>query len=214
MPKEILQALDDWKLEKEINSRSSAIVAIVANYLGVQYPVPPQSTAPLSTVLSTVLDELSQLKERVAALEQGSSTVPMAAPSTKQVSPSEDNPGNAPIDTLNTAPVEAILTSKVLNDVLDTSPLEAVPPDSKLLSNSPSTAAETVTSPQAPLTQLALAKRLGVSNHVVQKQKQCGRENFAAWSKERDPDGIAWSWQGKVWKGKPMRFVPANSNKI
>ncbi|MCA1992418.1 MAG: DUF4349 domain-containing protein [Coleofasciculus sp. S288] len=67
--------------------------------------------------------------------------------------------------------------------------------------------------PETPLTQSALAKRLGVSNHVVQKQKQHGRENFAAWSKQRDPDGIAWSWQGKLWKGKPMRFVPASSNK-
>jgi hypothetical protein len=67
--------------------------------------------------------------------------------------------------------------------------------------------------PEAPLTQSALAKRLGVSNHVVQKQKHYGRENFAAWSQERDPDGIAWSWQGKLWKGKPMRFVPASSNK-
>lgn len=67
--------------------------------------------------------------------------------------------------------------------------------------------------PETPLTQSALAKRLGVSNHVVQKQKQYGRENFAAWSKQRDPDGIAWSWQGKLWKGKPMRFVPASSNK-
>jgi hypothetical protein len=77
---------------------------------------------------------------------------------------------------------------------------EAVKPDSP-------------SSSEAPLTQSALAKRLGVSNHVVQRQKQYGRENFAAWSKERDPDGIAWSWQGKLWKGKPMRFVPANSNK-
>lgn len=67
--------------------------------------------------------------------------------------------------------------------------------------------------PEAPLTQSALAKRLGVSNHIVQRQKQYGRENFAAWSRERDPDGIAWSWQGKLWKGKPMRFMPASSNK-
>lgn len=67
--------------------------------------------------------------------------------------------------------------------------------------------------PNVPLTQTALAKRLGVSNHVIQKRKQYGRENFADWSKERDPDGIAWSWQGKLWKGKPMRFVPTSSNK-
>jgi hypothetical protein len=46
MPKEILNALDEWKQEKQIDSRSSAVVAIVADYLGVPYPVQSSSTAP------------------------------------------------------------------------------------------------------------------------------------------------------------------------
>jgi len=81
IPKEILKALDDWKQEKDM-TRSSAIVAILADYLQVPYPVHSIGTVPMATVLSTVLNELDQLKERVAVLEQELGTVPSTVFST------------------------------------------------------------------------------------------------------------------------------------
>jgi hypothetical protein len=64
--------------------------------------------------------------------------------------------------------------------------------------------------PQDPLTQSALAKRLGCSDKAIEKhRKQGSKEQFATWSGERDPDGIAWTWEGLGGRGQPLRFVPA-----
>jgi hypothetical protein len=61
---------------------------------------------------------------------------------------------------------------------------------------------------QAPLTQSALAKRLSVSDRAIQKHRQQGKESFAQWSRNHDPDGIAWAWKGSGGQGQPLRFVP------
>jgi len=64
--------------------------------------------------------------------------------------------------------------------------------------------------PVAPLTQSALAKRLGCSDKAIEKHRKQGtKEQFATWSGERDPDGIAWTWEGSGGRGQPLRFVPA-----
>jgi len=59
-----------------------------------------------------------------------------------------------------------------------------------------------------PLSQLGLAKRLSCSDKVVEKQRKLGKENFAAWSREHDPDGVAWTWEGTGGRGHPLRFTP------
>ena len=64
--------------------------------------------------------------------------------------------------------------------------------------------------PVAPLSQSALAKRLGCSDKAIEKHRKQGtKEQFATWSGERDPDGIAWTWEGSGGRGQPLRFVPA-----
>jgi hypothetical protein len=61
--------------------------------------------------------------------------------------------------------------------------------------------------PQAPLTQSALAKRLGCSDKAIEKhRKQGSKENFGSWSRERDPESIAWTWEGGGGRGQPLRF--------
>jgi len=59
-----------------------------------------------------------------------------------------------------------------------------------------------------PLSQLALAKHLSCRDKVVEKQRKLGKESFAAWSRERDPDGVAWTWDGTGGRGHPLRFTP------
>jgi hypothetical protein len=75
--------------------------------------------------------------------------------------------------------------------------------DSGVIAESPSPP-----QPVAPLTQSALAKRLGCSDKAVEKQRKHGKESFATWSGDRDPDGIAWTWEGQGGRGQPLRFVP------
>ena len=63
--------------------------------------------------------------------------------------------------------------------------------------------------PVAPLTQSALAKRLGCSDKAIEKhRKQGSKEQFATWSGDRDPDSIAWTWQGRGGRGQPLQFMP------
>lgn len=173
IPQPILDALDAWKSESGIESRSAAIVTLLADYLGVPYPVQPQGDAPTivpSKALSTVQAELAKLTERVAALEQQmeKSTALFEVPGTALEPP----PFEATVD----------VNSAVL-----------------------------ATAPQAPLTQSALARRLGCSDKAVEKHRRHGdKENFAAWSRDRDPDNIAWPWEGAGGRGQPLRFVPLN----
>ncbi len=65
--------------------------------------------------------------------------------------------------------------------------------------------------PPAPLTQSALARRLGCSDKAIEKHRRQGsKETFAVWSRERDPDGLSWTWEGSGGRGQPLRFVPLN----
>lgn len=188
IPRDILEALDKWREEQELDSRSAAIVAILADYLGVQYPVRLNDTAPLSLHLHTVLDELARLSQRMDALEESTSTALQEVQSTAPVPPPSSSRAVS-LEGLSTVPQErAVPTGKAQEEALST-----VPP--------------------APLTQSALAKRLGCSDKAIQKHREKGsKEKFATWSRDRDPDGIAWAWEGGGRRGHPLQFVPLDES--
>jgi metal-responsive CopG/Arc/MetJ family transcriptional regulator len=259
IPKEILQALDNWKQSNDIKSRSEAIVRILENYLEVPHKVPQQGTANLEAALSAVLKELGQLHERVATLEKSASTVSLAVPSTALTNSSDIDMGNvlgeasstalaeatelseeapstvlstatpnslesqplAPLPTTShesnssnvlfevpsTAPTNSgdVDTGNVLNEAVSTALVEGT----GLPGDATSTASGTALNPLAPLTQSALAKRLGCSDKAVEKhRKQGDKEGFASWSRERDPNNLAWTWEGTGGRGQPLRFLP------
>ena len=258
IPKEILLSLDNWKQSNEIKSRSEAIVKILENYLEVPHKVPQQGTANVEAALSAVLKELSQLHERVAALEESASTALLAAPSTAptnssdvntgnvlDASPStvltegtelsdeapstvpitvpnppapllttsrESNTSNALIDAPRTAPTNSgdVDTGNVLNEAVSTVLVEGIGLPGDATSTASGTALNPLApQPLAPLTQSALAKRLGCSDKAVEKhRKQGDKEGFASWSRERDPDNLAWIWEGIGGRGQPLRFLP------
>lgn len=61
-----------------------------------------------------------------------------------------------------------------------------------------------------PFSKSALAKRFGISDKAIQKHREKGKESFAEWSRERDPDDIAWTWEGRGGRGQALRFVPVD----
>ncbi|HEY9649130.1 MAG TPA: hypothetical protein V6C95_00600 [Coleofasciculaceae cyanobacterium] len=184
IPTDILKALDKWRAEQKLDSRNAAVVAILADYLGVQYPIQLPDTAPLNIQLRTVLDGLAQICQRMDALEEAMSTAQKAVQRT------------AP----ETAPLSRSTASKEVQRAV---PLEGAISKGKAQNKAPSTV------PPAPLTQMALAKRLGCSDKAIEKQRKQGdKESFAAWSKERDPDNKAWTWEGGGGRGQPLRFMP------
>jgi hypothetical protein len=189
IPRDILEALDKWKEEQELDSRNAAIVAILADYLGVQHPVQLPGNAPLSIHLHTVLDELARISQRMDALEASISTVFQDVPSTALTSPSEPS---------STVPLEVSGTAQPKRGV----------PAGEVRREAPSTA-----HPLQPvtLTQMALAKRLGCSDKAIEKhRKQGDKESFTQWTRDRDPDNIAWTWEGAGGRGQPLRFLPLN----
>ncbi len=207
VPQPILDALDGWKSENDIESRSAAIVAILVDYLGVLYRVQPESTTHTvpGEVLSTVLAELAKLSERVTALEQQ-----MAVSAALQ-----EVPGTAPIpESSSTAPIKALgIVPKEETAPVSNVPSSALPEDATTANAVQGEVPSTVPTSaplqsSAPLTQMALAKRLGVSDKAVEKHRKQGKENFASWSRDRDPDNIAWTWEGSGGRGQPLRFVP------
>lgn len=210
VPSKILSALDSWKTENNIESRSAAIVVILADYLGVPYLV--QQEGNVSTVLSTsfgtVLAELAKLSQRVATLEQQitASAVPQEAPGT---APLPEQSSTVPIEALGIVLKEdATTVSAVQSKALSSAPLEEGATASKVLGKATSTVPTSVPlQPLAPLTQMALAKRLGVSDKAVEKHRKQGKEDFANWSRNRDPDNIAWAWEGFGGRGNPLRFL-------
>ena len=218
VPQPILEALDSWKSQNNIDSRSAAIVAILADYLVVAYPVRHFSTAStaLSNSPSTVLAELAKLTERVTVLEQQirSSTVHAALPSTvlaadaesanigslENIASIDEAPGTPP----STVPIEDVRTN---GEALGTVSSEVLIESARLGDEVPGNAPITV--PVTPLSQAALAKRLGCSDKAIEKQRKLGsKENFAFWSRERDPDSIAWTWFGGGGRGQLLRFTP------
>ncbi|MBD2130084.1 ribbon-helix-helix domain-containing protein [Microcoleus sp. ZQ-A2] len=232
IPKTILQALDDWKQVSHTDSRSEAIVTILEDYLGalklVQYEEQQASAAPPRIRLSMLLDEIYELKERVVALEESISTANREAPSTvltqleesetsevRQEAPNTVPPelaklGDAPSNVPSTvvAKPEELEASVVPGEVPNTAPSELAKPGD-VQSNVPTTAlTQPASPPLAPLTQSALAKRLGCSDKAVEKQRKQGQESFIIWSRDRDPDGLAWTWEGRGGRGQPLKFVP------
>lgn len=215
VPQPILDVLDGWKSENDIESRSAAIVAILVDYLGVQHPVQHEGTAHRvpSGALSTVLAELAKLSDRVAALEQ-QMAVSAALEEVPDTAPIPELSSTAPIEAPGIVPEEdATTVSAAQGKALGSAPLEEATTASEVLSKAPSTVPTSASlQPPAPLTQRALAKRLGVSDKAVEKHRKQGTENFASWSHERDPDGVSWTWEGTGGRGQPLRFVPLTSS--
>ncbi len=58
------------------------------------------------------------------------------------------------------------------------------------------------------LSQTALGKHLtNCSEKIVARQRKKGKESFALWSRDRDPDGKAWTWEGDGGRGEPYRYI-------
>ena len=250
IPQVILEALDDWKKEAGIESRSAAIVEILADYLKVRYQVQQEGNVPtirVNDLLNRIAVELAKLalkvtaldetgtalEERVTALEQRvvpTSTVLNEVLSTAHCSEFDKIlrtgyiptgqlfrapyyaectlASNVPYEVRNTAPEEDITTlSEAQGKAPSPAPRTSTAPANKGRDKVPSTAS-TPTPPPTPLSQGSLAKRLGVSDNTVQKQRRKGKESFAYWSRKRDPDNVAWTWEGSGGRGQPLRFVP------
>lgn len=227
IPQRLLEGLDIWKQNYNCDSRSEAIVTILEDYLEgmylVQYEEPQKSAAPPKPSLSLVIEEINDLKERMTALEESMDAAQEEEeeePSTVLAEPEPLDVSNVPGEALHTAPAKMTEPDKTqsnnLEEQLGTAHGEVrstaqVNIEESKVSDVPSEAPSTalIKAPFTPLTQSALAKRLGCSVQVVEKHRKQGEESFACWSRQHDPDDLAWRWEGRGVRGNPLRFMPA-----
>ncbi len=63
---------------------------------------------------------------------------------------------------------------------------------------------QNIESGDAGLSARGLANRLGVAHPTIGRKKKKGADMFAAWSKELDPDGLAWELQEGKYYPRPF----------
>ena len=122
-------------------------------------------------------------------------------------------------DNASISKVEAPFDSR--SDIEMTADLEDIGSDNALVTESREpddiatdsvSIADVISPPQAleleGLSQTALGKHLiNCSEKIVARQRKKGKESFALWSRDRDPDGKAWTWEGDGGRGEPYRYI-------
>lgn len=171
-----------------------AVPIILSEYFGrLQTPVVAATDATASRLesLEAKCTSLSQtvveLTEAIAALQ--TTDTPSVAQSEVPTAPQE--PSSQP--TASSPPVDQ---SEVLQ-----APLAQSTDSSSLVDESEPLEIPSVT----PMTQAALAKRLGVTTSSISRMQS--KQNFPDWSKNKDPEGIAW-----VRSSDTKQFYPQTNN--
>ena len=180
IPQDLLDALDAWKETQSLNSRNSAVVAILRDYLGVTHSITHEGTFPQNFDMSAVLETLETLTQRMDAVEAVLSTLQNALPN------------NVPSELLSTLPQElpGDVPDNVPNEIADEEPDVDYPLTQRELAERLGTSTQ------------------NISNHRRHGTPR-DKADFEAWSKRHDPDDVAWTWIGRAGgKGIPMQYVP------
>lgn len=155
----------------------------------------------VADALSKIKGDLGGLNDRLDAVEDSLEVVLSESPSeslaqsgdtrSPEQIPQAEAPGLEEADSSN-ADLEGD-TDELIEGTLK--------PD-ELPSNSPRLSKADLVALLNPLTQTELAKRLLCHKSMISRHKESG--NFEGWSKERDPDAIAWRYDRKRQKFCPV----------
>jgi len=136
---------------------------------------------PINDSLQTDQQSISTLKEKVEALESSTNTALISSTNKDETPTNKESTGVEAQDGEVTIPQEQEQHGET------TIPQDKKDKNLQYKTNSTNTA----------LTQEALAKRLKISGRGLANHRQKGNEHLAEWTRERDPDGIAWKYESK-----------------
>jgi tetrahydromethanopterin S-methyltransferase subunit B len=151
--------------------------------------------------IDSVTQVISRVSERLEKVESDVSAIALTIQDLSTRVSSLEGVGDIGYAVTPLSELEALFDSR--SDIEMTTDLEDIGSDSTLIaqpleppdiSTDSVKIAERTTPPTPPhlkpLSQLALAKHLSCRDKVVEKQRKQGKESFAIWSRERDPDGM------------------------
>lgn len=181
VPPAVYNHLLAFKEQRGLQSIEMAVPIILSEYFGrLQTPVVAATDATASRLESleakcTSLNQtVVELTEAIAALQttDSSSVAQSEVPTAPQEPSIQPTASNPPVD-----------QSEVLDQA---EPLAQSTDSSSLVDESEPLEIPSVSS----MTQVALAKRLGVTTSSISRMQS--KQNFPEWSKNKDPEGIAW----------------------
>lgn len=210
LPKEIDDRLKAFIEERKLKGESQALITILSEFFGVSHPATRQVDYSGFVSQEQFKDLLDKVSELSAAIESKSPGAVLSKLREKLDLVERRIDNLVPDKPQSEAKVEATPGQMSLLDVAqsesckkaDSEPLRK-PDSDELLDNSKnepisdqssSSISESLSEPQ-PLTGRALAERFSLHKDSVAGAKRSRtEEQFLQWSKEKDPDSIAWRY--------------------
>ena len=170
LPQELYEQVTSFKIERELNSDSQAVIAILSEYFGSE--IIDQSKSNNAIERMEILLNQYQIKAESSYREctRRINTLEVALNLERRTNPAYT--------------VE--ISGEVVEETTGSVPGEL----EETIGGVPGELEETT-----GLSQLSLAKRLGYTDRHVRKMEKEGK--LKQWSKEKDPDHISWELRGK-----------------
>lgn len=205
VPPAVYDELVAFKKKRGLQSVEIAVTAILAEYFGQLQPSLNPATDTTKLRLESLEAKCTSLSETVAELQTAIATLQVRNPLLNQSGSADLSAASSPQLDQNhivepTPEVSHIDHTEPLDQTVDHSVQVSTseqPEPANLSDALPSTLddlkAEDLGEEEvvhAPLTQAALAKRLGVSTSSISRMQS--KPNFPEWSQQKDPEGVAW----------------------
>lgn len=218
VPPAVYDELVAFKEKRGLQSVEMAVTAILADYFGQLQPSLKPTTDTTNSRLESLEAECTRLSETVAELQTAIATLHSRSHLLN------DN-GSAELGVVSSPQLDQSQIAEPATEISHvdySAPLDQTVDHSVQVSNSelsdPATLSDSLPSTlddskaedlieeetvHAPLTQAALAKRLGVSTSSISRMQS--KQNFPEWSQQKDPEGVAWARSPKT-----KEFYPQN----
>lgn len=219
VPPAVYEELVAFKEKRGLQSVEVAVTAILAEYFEQLQPSLNPATDTTNSRLESLEAKCTRLSETVAELQAAIATLQARSHLLNDNGSADLSAVSSPqLDQRQivepTTEISHVNFSKSLDQMVDHSvqvstskqPNPANLSDSLSITLDDSKAEDLVEEEtvHAPLTQAALAKRLGVSTSSISRMQS--KPNFPEWSQQKDPEGVAWARSPKT-----KEFHPQNN---
>lgn len=190
LPKDVDERLEVFKTERGIKGDSQALIVILREFLGIDQPV---SQVVAHSSRFATLENFEDLASQVSVLFEK-------------------------VELLSRTLVSGLseLQQKPLGESLAEPVSEHIEVEESFRTDLPfstvnqkdSEASSTATSGAIAISGTELAKRLNIGQSTISTRKKITREDFANWTRSKDPDGIAWAYMSDSGSYQPTGDVP------
>lgn len=177
VPPDVYDQLMAFKAKRGLQSVEMAVTVILSEYFGLSQTSAVSATETTVSRLETLEAKCTTLNQTVAELRAAIATLqPSSSPPVGESEPTTSQPEPIPIldaqaatDSASTPEVDQSVEPLHVDQSIETLHATSLP---------------------TSMTQVALAKRLGVNTSTISRMQS--KPNFSEWSQQKDPEGIAW----------------------